>query len=139
MFCDAARDGMLMSVIVEPVGDHVVDANDDWMLIYKPVKLVLKIIHWDKAGKTWSHRVVKAEVADVDADRIALLVTKNGTPVTLPVSKLFAAKPTADPAMAKSYIAGHELLREFHPHDDEPRTVRRWLDRAEIEELLTRG
>ncbi|HET6422561.1 MAG TPA: hypothetical protein VFG20_02685 [Planctomycetaceae bacterium] len=110
--------------------------EDDWALIHKPVTLTLKVIHNDKAGETWSVHRVEAEVADVDADRTAWLVTRDGIPIGVPVTQLLPRDPTESMPHAVAYLAGHELYREFHPHAGEARTTRRWLDRAEIEGLL---
>lgn len=105
-------------------------------LLYRPVTLVLRIVHWDKAGETCDARVVQAEVADVTADGSALLVIDGRIPFTIPAVNLYPVGPTDTAIEAQTFIAGHELLRDFHPQVGEPRTVQRWLSRQETEELL---
>jgi len=107
-----------------------------WLLRYRPVTLLLKTIHLDKAGETSSVRRVQAEVADVDARGTVLLVTKADVPVMLPVEKLYLKYAQETRPEKQTYLAGHELFRNFHPSNKEPHTIRRWLDRREIEELL---
>lgn len=108
-----------------------------WRMIYRPASLVFKIVHIDKAGETWDHRVVEAEVADVDESGNVLLVTRDGVIVHFPLDELHVVGD-ADAVLdlTQSYIGGQELTRNFHPHDDEPRTTLRWLARPEVEELL---
>jgi hypothetical protein len=107
-----------------------------WLLRYRPVTLLIKTIHLDKAGETSSVRRVPAEVADVDDQGTVLLVTRTGVPVTLSVSNLYPKRPPETRPDKQSYLAGHELFRNFHPHRHEPYVTRRWLDRDEIDKLL---
>jgi hypothetical protein len=107
-----------------------------WLLVYRPATLVLKTIHLDKAGETSSVRRVLAEIADVDENGLALVVTKDDVPTTIPVGKLFPQRSPSTKPEHQTYLAGHELSRNFHPHGGEPRVTRRWLDRAEIDALL---
>src|SRR5262245_4056441 len=111
-------------------------SDDSWMLVYRQVTLIFRTVHWDKAGETSSCRVVKADVADVTGNGIALLVTRNGIPVHVPVATLFRTRPPDAAVEAQVYIGGHELIRDFHPKVSDLRTVQRWLDREEVEELL---
>jgi len=100
------------------------------------VTLLLKTIHLDKAGETWSVRKVRAEVADVDDEGTVVLVTKTDVPMTMQVDKLFPKHPPETPPEKQTFLAGHEIFRNFHPRVGEPHTTRRWLDFGEIEELL---
>lgn len=110
-----------------------------WLLVYRPVSLVFKTVHFDKAGETSDFRIIEAEVADIDDDASALLVTRDGIPITVPESMLFPVHPLGTPPESQSYIAGHELIRDFHPSAGSPRTSLRWLDRPEVEELISEG
>jgi len=107
-----------------------------WLLVHRPATLVFRTIHFDKAGETGDDRVVQAEIADVAADGTALLVTRGGIPVRVPVAVLFPVHPAGTPPERQSYVGGHELVRNFHPARDEPRATSRWLSRAEVEEVL---
>jgi hypothetical protein len=107
-----------------------------WLLRYRPVTLLIKTIHLDKAGETSSVRRVRAEVADVDEQGVALVITRSGAPIMIPVSRLYPVRPPETRPDKQAYLAGHELFRNFHPHGDEPHVTRRWLDRKEIDEML---
>ena len=76
-------------------------------------------------------------VADVDDGGMVLLVTQTDVPVTMPVGMLHPKNPPETRPEMQTYLAGHELFRNFHPSAKEPHTTRRWLDRGEIEELIT--
>lgn len=111
-------------------------SDTSWLMIYRPVRLVFNVIHWDKAGETSGQHIAEAEIADVGADDVALLVTPDGVPIRLPVTALFPVRTGGVGVEGQTYIGGHELIRNFHPAADEPRTVSRWLNRDEVERLL---
>lgn len=113
------------------------DADPYWQMVHRPVKLVFRTVHFDKAGETSDHRIVDADIADVDPTGHVLLATATGIPVLAPIDKLFPADIAApDPLWAEAFIGGQELTRDFHPQVGSPRTVLRWLDRPDIERVL---
>lgn len=113
------------------------DNDPYWQMVHRPVKLVFRTVHFDKAGETSDHCVIEADIADVDSAGTVLLATSAGIPVSLPIDKLYPADADApSPQWAEAFLAGQELTRDFHPQVGAPRTVLRWLDRAEIERLL---
>lgn len=110
--------------------------DPDWMMAHRDVVLVLTLIHHDKAGETSSVHRVDAQIADVDSNRRALLVTQDGLPVNVPAEALHPVASPNGGEWSGTYVAGHELTRIFHPTADEPRAVPRWLAREEVETLL---
>ena len=106
------------------------------LLVYRPATLVFRTVHIDKAGETGDDRVVQAEIADVAADGTALLITRGGVPVRVPVAVLFPVHPAGTPPERQVYVGGHELVRNCHPAGDVPRATSRWLSRAEVDEVL---
>lgn len=121
----------------EDENENIMDFDHAWQFVYRPVTLVFRTVHWDKAGETFNSRVVRAEVADVDAEGTALLVTRQGIPILAPVARLYLTNPDETRIEAQTYFAAHEIVRNFHPHAGEPLTTRHSLDRTAAEELLT--
>lgn len=110
--------------------------DGDSQLVYQPVTVVFRTVHWDKAGETSELHVVEAEVADATGDGSALLVTLGGIPIHVPVAKLFPFSPAGTTAEVPGYFSAHELIRNFHPEVGSPRIIERWLDQQEADELL---
>jgi hypothetical protein len=108
----------------------------DEVYVNRPATLVFRTVHIDRAGKTSADHVVEAEVADVDAAGTALLVTRDGVHVRLPVRALYPVHPAGAPPGAQAFIGGQELTRDFHPRVGAARTSLRWLDRGEVEQVL---
>lgn len=100
------------------------------------VTMAFRTIHRDRAGETSSNYVAQAEIADLRDAESALLITAHGTPMTVPVEKLYAAESAALTAEAAVWQCGHELIRSFHPSGSEARTQVRWLASQEVSDLL---
>jgi hypothetical protein len=105
-------------------------------LVYRPATLVFRTVHIDRAGETVSQRVVSAEIADVNADGDALLVSDDGAHLWFPVASLHAIVDAADSPEAVRLIGGQELVRDFHAASAGSRVSLRWLDRRETKRLL---
>jgi hypothetical protein len=110
--------------------------NSGWLFVNRPATLVFRTVHYDKAGETSDYRVVKAEIADVDAAGMAILVTRSGIHVRFPARMLFPVHAADTPPEGQKFIGGQELVRDFHPREGAARTAIRWLNRAEVEPLI---
>jgi hypothetical protein len=106
--------------------------------IGKHAAIVFKTTHIDRAGETGAHRVVQAEIVEIDLAGDALLVSEDDYHVRFPVAELHALPKGKRRGLAGlkgvSFLGGQEVIRDFH-NAIEPVSLR-WLDLAAILGLL---
>lgn len=94
-----------------------VDSNRE--LIGRRARLIFRTTHIDRAGETSSTRTIEAEVVELDANGVAILVSIDGIHLQFPAAQLQRDDET------DSITGGQELTRDFHNAIEPVRM--RWL------------
>jgi hypothetical protein len=104
-------------------------------LIGRRVLLGVRIVHWDRAGETWSRADRFGEVVAAHPGGWVTAVTDDSEPVHVPASRLYRAGPggfRTEPTGAvvePEYVGFLEVTRAFFVPG--PQVPVRWLRRAE--------
>lgn len=94
----------------------------------RPATLVFRTTHIDRAGETYSDRIVRGEIIVITPDDFALVLTEAGDHVLFPVDAMHKVDG------GDGFVGGQNLTRDFH-NAVEPVRLRQF-NLAEVQRTL---